>query len=54
MSTPAFRENDKSQTPTALDVNWVRAQFPVVETDGKRPCRPRFSTRPPERKCRSG
>jgi cysteine desulfurase family protein (TIGR01976 family) len=31
MSTPAFRENDKSQKPTALDVNWVRAQFPALK-----------------------
>src|SRR6185437_13348686 len=31
MSTPAFRENDKSQKPMALDVNWVRAQFPALK-----------------------
>src|SRR6185437_15914141 len=31
MSTPASRENDKSQKPTALDVNWARAQFPALK-----------------------
>ena len=31
MAPPAFRENDKSQKPTALDVNWVRAQFPALK-----------------------
>src|SRR5579864_1122893 len=31
MTTPAFRENDKAQKPTALDVNWARAQFPALK-----------------------
>jgi len=31
MSTPAFRENDKTRTPLALDVTWVRAQFPALK-----------------------
>lgn len=31
MSTPAFRENDKARKPLALDVNWVRAQFPALK-----------------------
>ena len=31
MSTPAFRENDKTRTPFALDVNWARAQFPALK-----------------------
>ncbi|MGH9730639.1 MAG: cysteine desulfurase-like protein [Candidatus Acidiferrales bacterium] len=30
MTTPAFREDDKAQKPLALDVNWVRAQFPAL------------------------
>ena len=31
MSTPAFRENDKLHKPMALDMNWVRAQFPALK-----------------------
>jgi len=31
MNTPAFREKDKARKPLALDVNWVRAQFPALK-----------------------
>ncbi|HVB35705.1 MAG TPA: cysteine desulfurase-like protein [Candidatus Acidoferrales bacterium] len=31
MSTPAFRENDKAQNASPLDVNWARAQFPALK-----------------------
>lgn len=31
MTTSAFRESDKTQKPSALDVNWVRAQFPALK-----------------------
>ena len=31
MTTPAFWENDKARKPLALDVNWVRAQFPALK-----------------------
>jgi len=31
MTTPAFRGNAKAQKPLALDVDWVRAQFPALK-----------------------
>ena len=31
MSTPEFREKDKARKLLALDVNWVRAQFPALK-----------------------